>query len=124
LNSHLNSKHNQLFLLACLAALLLAPLGALCAAEATYPVDATKSLDRLAGERTTISLNGTWQIDESVSATEVPKAFSHTLVVPGLVSLAKPEFPEVGTVSAKRNYFWYQKSFAAPARREAAILRF
>jgi hypothetical protein len=119
----MNSKHNQLPLIAGLAALLLAPLAALYAAEATYPSDAIMPLDRVAGERTTISLNGTWQIDESVSATEVPKTFSRTLVVPGLVSLAKPEFPEVGTVSAKRNYFWYQKSFAAPARREAAILR-
>ena len=80
-----------------LAALLLAPLAALNAAETTYPSDAGKSLDKLQGERTTISLNGTWQIDESVSATEVPKSFDHTIVVPGLVSLAKPEFPEVGT---------------------------
>ena len=96
-------------------------LAALYAAEATYPSDAIKSLDKLAGERTTISLNGTWRIDESVSATEAPKEFGHTLVVPGLMSLAKPEFPEVGTVSA--NDFWCQKSFAAPTRREAAILR-
>ncbi|MCX6872696.1 MAG: hypothetical protein NTW21_02655 [Verrucomicrobia bacterium] len=96
---------------------------ALHAAEATYPSDAIVSPDKLAGRRTTISLNGRWQVDESVSATEVPKVFGHTIVVPGLVSLAKPEFPEVGTVSAKRNYCWYQKSFAAPTSREAAILR-
>ncbi len=110
-------------LIAGLATLLLAPLASLHAAETTHPSDAIMPLDRLAGERATISLNGTWQIDESVSATEAPKEFGHTLVVPGLVSLAKPEFPEVGTVSAKRNYFWCQKSFAAPTRREAAILR-
>jgi hypothetical protein len=35
--------------------------------------------------RTTISLNGTWEIDESVSATDIPKLFTHSVVVPGLV---------------------------------------
>lgn len=46
-------------------------------------------------ERTTLSLNGTWQIAESVSAEERPAAFTHTVPVPGMVNLAKPAFPQV-----------------------------
>ena len=75
------------------------------------------------GGRTNISLDGTWQIDESVSPTDMPKKFGHAVVVPGLVNVSKPEFPEVGVPSQTRNYFWCQKSFPAPAKREAAILK-
>ncbi len=53
--------------------------------------------------RTTISLDGTWQIDESVSPTDMPKKFDHTVVVPGLVNLAKPGFPDVD-LFASREY--------------------
>ena len=45
--------------------------------------------------RTTVSLNGTWQIAESVSADGIPTVFDHTVVVPGMVNLAKPAFPDV-----------------------------
>lgn len=54
--------------------------------------------------RAVISLNGTWQIDESVSAHEIPAAFDHTVAVPGLVNHAKPSFPEVD-LFASRFYF-------------------
>jgi hypothetical protein len=37
--------------------------------------------------RKTISLNGTWEIDESVSATDIPKLLTHSVVVPGLVCI-------------------------------------
>ena len=53
--------------------------------------------------RTSVSLNGTWQIDESVSATEMPKAFGHTVVVPGMVNQSKPSFPDVD-LFASREY--------------------
>lgn len=45
--------------------------------------------------RTTVSLNGTWQIAESVAADGIPTVFDHTVVVPGMVNLAKPAFPDV-----------------------------
>ena len=45
--------------------------------------------------RTIVSMNGTWQIAESVSANEIPTVFAHTVVVPGMVNLAKPAFPDV-----------------------------
>ncbi len=53
--------------------------------------------------RTSISLNGTWQIEESVSATEMPKAFAHTVVVPGMANLSRPSFPDVD-LFASREY--------------------
>ena len=51
--------------------------------------------------RTSISLNGTRQIEESVSATEAPGTFSHSVVVPGLVDLAKPAFADVGLFAGR-----------------------
>lgn len=45
--------------------------------------------------RSTISLNGKWQIEESVERTDIPKEFTHTVPVPGLVNLAEPAFPQV-----------------------------
>ncbi len=69
--------------------------------------------DAMARERTTISLNGTWQIEESVGATEMPTAFTHTVVVPGLVNLSQPAFPQVDWFASReylerwgRRYPW------------------
>jgi hypothetical protein len=45
--------------------------------------------------RIDISLNGTWQIDESVAASDTPRMYRHRVVVPGLVNLSSPPFPEV-----------------------------
>ena len=45
--------------------------------------------------RTNLSLNGTWQIAESGSPDGIPTVFDHTVVVPGMVNLAKPAFPDV-----------------------------
>ena len=63
----------------------------LFAAEPVVPQQTNPQSDG----RTTISLNGTWQIAESVSADEIPTVFDHTVVVPGMVNLAKPAFPDV-----------------------------
>jgi beta-galactosidase len=102
-------------------------------------------------QRQTLSLDGAWQIEESVSATEMPAQFQHTGPVPGLANLARPAFPQVdafisreqmanrirskltpedwltnywkGKVEQNRNYFWYRKTFRAPAARVAALLK-
>ncbi len=104
-------------------------------------------------KRTTLSLNGTWGIADSVSGDVVPSEFTHQVPVPGLVHSAEPAFPDVdqfqsrellsnlvrkGTYPADlykqlqdvhgishqaRNYFWYHKSFNAPAKAAVAILK-
>ena len=67
-----------------------------------------------AGEgRTTVSLNGTWDIEESVQATDSPKAFTHTVAVPGLVNLSKPAFPEVDLFAS----YYYFKRFGRNGRK-------
>jgi len=64
--------------------------------------------------REIIDLNGTWTICEakggSVPATA---AFTRAVPVPGLVDLAKPAFPAVGTrdSSEQRDVFWYRRTF-------------
>lgn len=101
--------------------------------------------------RTTLSLDGTWRIADSHSATEMPAAFPATVPVPGLANLAKPGFKDVdqfisrenlanriraklspdewltnywkGKVDQDRDYFWYQKTFRAPAVRALAQLK-
>lgn len=101
-------------------------------------------------ERVTISLNGIWQIGESVDSLK-PVSFDHTVPVPGLVNLAKPAFEDagkfisrevanhplyknpnlpkeaataaVGISLQKRNYFWYRTIFKSPSRKEIAILK-
>jgi hypothetical protein len=103
----------------------------------------------LAG-RTTVPLNGTWQIADSVAPEPAPKVFRASVPVPGLVHNATPPFPDVdafdsrelvnnkiaqkllpesarvaapGVSRQKRNYFWYRRTFAAPSRRAVATLR-
>lgn len=88
--------------------------------------------------RTTISLDGTWDVGESVAATPAPSEFAHKAPVPGLANLATPPFEnvdkfdsrelidveirdgrrpetdrttEVGTPHQERNYFWYRRTF-------------
>jgi hypothetical protein len=45
--------------------------------------------------RLTLSLNGEWEIEDSVSPDQIPQAFHRTVPVPGLAHLAKPGFPAV-----------------------------
>ncbi|MDB5025627.1 MAG: Beta-galactosidase [Mucilaginibacter sp.] len=71
-------------------------------------------------KRNTISLNGTWQIEEGKNDV-IPQSFTHTIPVPGLVSLSIPEFKEVGPKVADRKSatqsdplreaFWYKRTF-------------
>ncbi|MCF7730160.1 MAG: beta galactosidase jelly roll domain-containing protein [Akkermansiaceae bacterium] len=79
---------HQISLLALLAGTMAFTL---FAAEPVVPQQTSPQSDG----RTTISLNGTWQIAESVSADGIPTVFDHTVVVPGMVNLAKPAFPDV-----------------------------
>ncbi len=105
-----------------------------------------------AGERTTLSLDGTWEIEDSISPDQIPSAYGHHVHVPGLAHLSVPPFADVdqfesfenhrnrvrfnrspgaekfertsvGIPRQNRNYFWYRKSFTGPARRQAAWLK-
>ncbi len=62
------------------------------------------------GPRRIISLNGPWQVAEGTMDI-VPSQFEHTVPVPGLVDMARPAFDEVGKKSAKRQAFWYRRTF-------------
>src|ERR1700732_4687548 len=56
---------------------------------------AAPTLSLWATDRTTISLNGTWQIEDSKEAEAIPVAWNHTVPVPGLAHSAQPAFPQV-----------------------------
>ncbi len=60
--------------------------------------------------RKTISLDGTWQLAEG-ALNDRPKSFEHQVAVPGLVSMAKPAFEEIGVMSTRREAFWYRRTF-------------
>jgi len=103
--------------------------------------------------RTTVSLDGQWDVDDSVSPDALPKQYTHEAPVPGLAHSAMPAFPDVdqyksrellfnyekrgwislseydklgespGISLQKRNYFWYRRTFQAPARNDVALIR-
>ena len=102
------------------------------------------------GERVTLSLDGEWQIEDSVTADAMPQEWHHRVPVPGLAHLAQPGFADVDQFDSKevivnrvnkgklpesalvegagvphqsRNYFWYGKTFRATVRKQVAILR-
>jgi len=56
----------------------------------------------------TFSLNGIWEIEESVSAEKVPSKFQHKVEVPGLANLAVPAFDKVDKFYSKEYYgnYW------------------
>src|SRR5262245_3536321 len=58
-------------------------------------VTATLSVPSHAAERTTISLDGVWQIEESRESDAVPASWNHSGPVPGLTHSANPVFPDV-----------------------------
>lgn len=71
-------------------------------------------------QRTVISLNGTWDIEEGTLGT-IPTRFRHSAPVPGLVSQAQPSFVNVGPpvsdlksleqTDTLREAFWYRRTF-------------
>ena len=103
-----------------------------------------------AGERTTISLNGTWQIEDSKDANAIPVAWHHKAPVPGLAHSSEPAFPQVdqfesrqmiqnlvaqgklpksalannaGDSRQERNWFWYRRTFEVSDTKSVAVLR-
>jgi hypothetical protein len=108
---------------------------------------------QVAETRNTVSLDGTWQIADSVAADTQPAVYDHSVPVPGLAHSATPPFKNVdqfqsrqllsnlvdqgkysktdydklgssrGISHQKRNYFWYRRTFIAPPQRSVALLR-
>src|SRR6267378_6264580 len=103
-----------------------------------------------ATDRATISLNGTWQIEDSKEAEAIPVAWNHKVPVPGLAHSAEPAFPQVdqfdsrmsiqnrvgqgklpktanvynaGVSRQERNWFWYRRTFDISDTKSVAILR-
>ena len=56
--------------------------------------------DILFAQRTIISLNGEWEIEDSILPDDIPKNFEHIVLVPGIVNQAKPVFPDVDQFDA------------------------
>src|SRR5690242_7458655 len=97
-------------------------------------VAATFPVVLCAGDRTIISLNGTWQIEDSKDADAIPASWRHKVPVPGLSHSSEPAFAQVdqfdsrqmiqnlvaqgklpkialvsnaGVSRQERNWFWY-----------------
>ncbi len=60
--------------------------------------------------RQVVNLDGRWEIEQG-GMDAIPQAFSHAVVVPGLVDMAQPAFAEVGKTSELREAFWYRRTF-------------
>jgi uncharacterized protein (DUF362 family) len=103
-----------------------------------------------AAQRTTLSLDGQWEIADSVAADALPAAYTHRAPVPGLAHSAVPAFKDVdqfesrqllqnrvsrglapasalvstaGVSHQERNWFWYRRRFQVAALRSVATLR-
>ncbi len=103
-----------------------------------------------AAQRTTLSLDGQWDLADSVEPGKLPAAYSHKAPVPGLAHSAVPAFQDVdqfesrqllqnrvqkglapasalvsnaGVSHQERNWFWYRRQFDVPAMRSVATLR-
>jgi beta-galactosidase len=101
-------------------------------------------------QRTVISLNGSWEVEESIKPDVLPQKYTHTGPVPGLTNLSKPYFPNVdkfttlavlkhpivgihndpsldtikiGLVGQKRNFFWYRKQLILKEKKEVVVLK-
>ena len=100
-------------------------------------------------DRNVLSLDGSWSVEDGVLAEEIPATFSHTVMVPGLTNQARPILADVdqyetheyvftmkrygvlpasetcdglGRTRQSRHYFWYERAFSAPGRRDHATL--
>lgn len=84
------------------------------------PINLSAATLSAPGERTIISLDGTWQIAEG-GLDVVPVEFDRQVPVPGLVDMATPAFVEPGPRVAdrqqwrqkdpRRDAFWYRRTF-------------
>jgi len=105
----------------------------------------------LFAQRTIISLNGEWEIEDSVLPEDIPEEFKHTVQVPGMVNQSSPAFQyvdnfdgldylqngfvrsmvkkvnvdtvKVGISGQERNYFWYRKIFEYNEQKDLVILK-
>ena len=107
----------------------------------------------LHAQRTTLSLNGQWDIQDSAGADDQPQQYGHTAPVPGLAHSATPAFADVDQFQSRellsnlvrkgmyaqadydklgmakgishqaRNYFWYRRTFTGPQQRAVAVLK-
>jgi len=111
---------------------------------------AASTLSLQATDRTTISLNGIWQIEDSKEAGAIPVSWNHSAPVPGLAHSAEPAFSQVdefdsrmfiqnrisqgklpgtanvynaGVSRQERNWFWYRRTFEISETKSVAILR-
>ena len=71
------------------------------------PLDAST---RAIAPRRSVDLDGEWKVAQG-SMEAIPKEFTHTVAVPGLVDMAQPAFKEVGKKSELRQAFWYSRTF-------------
>ncbi|MCL4797101.1 MAG: hypothetical protein KJZ84_21215 [Bryobacteraceae bacterium] len=110
---------------------------------------ALASLAAAAG-RTTIPLDGEWQLADSVHPAPAPAVFGHRVAVPGLANQAQPPLQDIdrfdsrefiaasirekrlpadaavrhaGVPRQERNYLWYRRTFTIPALRATATLQ-
>ena len=67
--------------------------------------------DQSFNNRKYISLNGSWELEESYSSEAVPTSFSRTIIVPGIADMAKPAFDSIGYNLSGNRYLWYKKNF-------------
>ncbi len=105
---------------------------------------------RAVAQRISISLDGSWDIEDSKEADAIPATWKHKVPVPGLAHSAQPPFPQVdefdsrqlllnraaagkipksavvfsaGVPRQERNWFWYRRVFEVAEIRSVAILR-
>src|SRR5512134_3036277 len=69
----------------------------------------------LHAERTTVSLDGSWRIADSLSPTEMPTQFTHTVPVPGLANLSRPAFDKVDAFYSREQLANRIRSKLSPA---------
>lgn len=120
------------------------------AAGAAMTTGVSRAATAPTGGRLTISLDGIWDVAESVKADDRPTSYDRRAPVPGLTHSAIPPFPDVdrydsherelmkqlngmpfdaeivkagGIPRQTRNYFWYRTSFTAPNRHDVATLK-
>lgn len=101
-------------------------------------------------DRTTIALDGQWQMADSVQASPAPPSYGRRGPVPGLANLATPAFPDIDKFDSRefisasirekklpesarvrnagisrqaRNYIWYRRTFTVDGRRQTATLK-
>nr|WP_294897970.1 glycoside hydrolase family 2 TIM barrel-domain containing protein [uncultured Pedobacter sp.] len=74
-------------------------------------------------QRKVISLNGTWEVEETDATNIIPQNFTHTVPVPSLIDMAFPKFKEVKKGADSTRYFWYKKTFVLKQNPDHVLLQ-